>query len=75
MTMPPMWKCELCGFEDTFENLKRTVVDTVMYLHSEHNIYALEEEIAEAVFNSIDDFYTVEQLLFRCPRCGHQESY
>lgn len=74
--MPPIWRCEKCGFEATFEELEGTVAERVELRGGiSYPIYALEVETVEHIWDGPDDWKTVEQLLFRCPRCGHEERY
>ena len=68
--MPAYWKCEKCGFEDSIQNLRGTVVETVKTKGRSYSIYAVEDELIEK--GGYDEMDCVA-LLFRCPKCGNQE--
>jgi len=71
--MPALWRCEKCGFEDTFENLRETKVSYTQHFGDAkitRTCYALENELVE---KRPHDEMDCVGLVFICPNCGHKE--
>lgn len=72
--MPIIGRCDECAYEATFEELRKTIFDTVKTPNGEYPVYALEDKTVEFERNG-NEMTAKIQLLFRCPGCEHQETW